>query len=155
MLTLSSPADQPGEVTDLSTLGEGIKKVAAGGYTIAALTETGALYIWGALPPLAQVRHHVFPDISRIPNYIQVDGEKDVMDVGLGEYHAIALTADGCVYVIGGNFNGQLGLGGDGPETAENWTKVDFKVRQGWEIIGVEAGERSSFIMTAKKLSED
>lgn len=151
MLTLSSPADQPGEVTDLTTLGDGIQKISAGGYNIAALTESGALYVWGALPSLTQCRHHTFPNISRIPNYIQVDGEKDVTDVSLGAYHAIALTTDECVYVIGANFNGQLGLGGDVPEAVENWTKVDFKVRQGWEITGVEAGDSSSFIMTAKK----
>lgn len=137
-------------MTDLTALGEPIKRIAAGGYNAAALTESGALYIWGTLPTKSQGLHHVFPDISRIPNYVEVDGDKDVKDIALGESHAIALTTDGCVYVVGANINGQLGLGLDISDTVDNWTRVDFPLPEGWEIATVAAGPRSSFIMTSK-----
>ncbi|KAL2680572.1 hypothetical protein Neosp_008174 [[Neocosmospora] mangrovei] len=146
----SSPADVPGLVSDLSDIGEPIKKVAAGGYTLAALTEGGGLYLWGMQSPGSQSRHQAFTDLSGIPNYVEVDGEKDVQDIALGESHAIALTTDGCVYVVGDNTNGQLGLRSDSKSPVDSWLKVPFNVPPGWDIVGVEAGPRSSFIVTAK-----
>lgn len=150
MADLHSPADVPGLVSDLSDIGEPIKMVAAGGYTLAALTEGGGLYLWGMQSPGSQSRHQAFADLSGIPNYVEVDGEKDVQDIALGESHAIALTTDGCVYVVGDNTNGQLGLGSDSKSPVESWLKVPFNSPQGWNIVGVEAGPRSSFIVTAK-----
>lgn len=145
-----SPADAPGVVLDLGDIGEPIKKVAAGGYTLAALTEGGGLYIWGMQSPGSQSRHPAFSDLSGIPNYIEVDGEKDVRDIALGESHAIALTTDGCVYVVGDNTNGQLGLGSYSEGPVDSWLELPFNAPPGWDIIGVEAGPRSSFIVTAK-----
>ncbi|KAJ4313817.1 hypothetical protein N0V84_009221 [Fusarium piperis] len=145
-----SPADVPGLVSDLSDIGEPIKKVVAGGYTLAALTEGGGLYLWGMQSPGSQSRHQAFTDLSGIPNYVEVDGEKDVQDIALGESHAIALTTDGCVYVVGDNTNGQLGLGSDSKGPVESWLKMTFTPPTDWEIVGVEAGPRSSFIVTAK-----
>lgn len=150
MADLYSPADIPGLVSDLSDIGEPIKKVAAGGYTLAALTEGGGLYLWGMQSPGSQSRHQAFADLSGIPNYVEVDGEKDVQDIALGESHAIALTTDGCVYVVGDNTNGQLGLGNGSKSPVESWLKVSFNRPSGWDIVGVEAGPRSSFIVTAK-----
>ncbi|WAO93162.1 Hypothetical protein NCS54_01069700 [Fusarium falciforme] len=146
----SSPADVPSLVSDLREIGEPIKKVSAGGYTLAALTEGGGLYLWGMQSPGSQSRHQAFSDLSGIPNYVEVDGEKDVQDIALGESHAIALTTDGCVYVVGDNTNGQLGLGSDSKGPVESWLKVPFNPPSGWEVVGVEAGPRSSFIVTAK-----
>ncbi|KAF4976161.1 hypothetical protein FZEAL_7139 [Fusarium zealandicum] len=149
-----SPAHVPNLVPDLNDLGEPVKKVAAGGYTVAALTEGGGLYIWGADPTGSHILHQVFPGLSGIPNYVEVDGDKDVQDIALGESHAIALTTDGCVYVVGDNTNGQLGLGKDLKDPVESWLRIDFKVPLEREIVGVEAGPRSSFIITAKANSE-
>jgi alpha-tubulin suppressor-like RCC1 family protein len=84
-----------------------------------------------------------------VPNYTEVDGGKDVVDVALGEAHAIALTTDGLVYVCGENRNGQLGLGRE-VGRAESWTIVPFLVADGYKIVGVAAGPRASFILTAK-----
>lgn len=84
-----------------------------------------------------------------MPNYTEVDGGKDVVDVALGEAHAIALTLDGLIYVIGENSNGQLGLGRE-IGRAETWTRVPFLVVDGYKIVGVAAGPRASFILTAK-----
>ncbi|KAG4254390.1 hypothetical protein FPRO04_07769 [Fusarium proliferatum] len=142
----SRPANEPGVIQDLSDLGEPIKKIAAAGYTAAALTESGGLYLWGMAPPGSQSRHNVFQDISELPNYFEVDGDKDVQDIGLGESHAIALTTDGCIYIIGDNTNGQVGHGKDAQDPISSWSKIDFTPPEGWAIIAVEAGPRSSFI---------
>ncbi|CCT74099.1 uncharacterized protein FFUJ_09878 [Fusarium fujikuroi IMI 58289] len=146
----SRPASEPGVIQDLSDLGEPIKKIAAAGYTAAALTESGGLYLWGMAPPGSQSRHNVFQDISELPNYFEVDGDKDVQDIGLGESHAIALTTDGCIYIIGDNTNGQVGHGKDVQDPISSWSKIDFTPPEGWAIIAVEAGPRSSFIVTKK-----
>lgn len=94
-------------------------------------------------------QHQVFETLSGIPNYVEVDGDKDVQDAALGESHAIALTTDGCIYVLGINTSGQLGLG-KASEGLDKWARLDFEVSQGWKVIGVEAGPRSSFIITEK-----
>lgn len=84
-----------------------------------------------------------------MPNYTEIDDGKDVVDVALGEAHAIALTADGLIYVIGENNNGQLGIG-KAIERAEEWVNVPFNAAEGSKIVGVTAGPRASFILTAK-----
>jgi regulator of chromosome condensation len=130
---------------------------------VAALTSNScSVYVWGCYPQSAgsrtleatensQIhrRGHAFPELSGIPNYTEVDGGKDVVDVAFGEAHAIALTTDGLIYVIGENKNGQLGLGRE-VQRVETWTNVLFPVANDSEIVGVAAGPRASFILTAK-----
>ena len=82
---------------------------------------------------------------------MEVDEEKDVMDVALGESHGIAITMDGDVYVVGSNTNGQLGFGKEFTGVATSWSKADFGVPPGWKSVGVEAGPKSSFILIAKE----
>jgi regulator of chromosome condensation len=83
---------------------------------------------------------------------VEVDGDKDVQDFAIGESHAIALTTDGCIYVIGDNINGQVGLGKSAKESAL-WSKINFILSPGEEVVAVEAGPRASFIVTAKTQS--
>lgn len=132
---------------------------------MAALTSNScSVYVWGSSPPSTasrtsasassgnsqtQRRGHAFQELSGVPNYTEVDGGKDVVDVALGEAHAIALTTDGLVYVCGENRNGQLGLGKE-VRRAETWTNVQFLAADGYKIVGVAAGPRASFILTAK-----
>ncbi|KAF4971741.1 hypothetical protein FSARC_1540 [Fusarium sarcochroum] len=146
----SCPPHIPSLVPDLSDLGEPVKKISANGYIIAALTEGGGLYLWGMQSPGSYNRHNAFTDLDAIPNYVEVDGDKDVQDIAVGESHAIALTTDGCVYVMGDNTNGQIGLGWDAREPVKSWSKMNFKPSPGWEVVAVEAGTKSSFIVTAK-----
>ncbi|KAF4342996.1 e3 ubiquitin ligase HERC6 [Fusarium beomiforme] len=146
----SSPANEPGIIQYISDLNEPIKKIDAGGYTVAALTKSGGLYLWGMVTPGSQSRHNAFPDVSELPNYFEVDGDEDVQDIGIGESHAIALTTDGCIYVLGANTNGQIGLGKKKKDPVVSWSKLDFTPPQGWKVTAVEAGPRSSFIVTEK-----
>lgn len=84
-----------------------------------------------------------------MPNYIEVDGGKDVQEVALGESHALVLTTDGCVYALGDNHNGQLGLGTEFRGMAEDWVNIGFIASDGQQVVSIGAGPRSSFIITA------
>ncbi|KAF4585822.1 regulator of chromosome condensation (RCC1)-like protein [Ophiocordyceps camponoti-floridani] len=150
-VTEDSPANLPGIVTDLSGLGEPMKHISASGYTLAALTESGAMYVWGLPSRGLQRRSGAFPDLGRVPNYVEIDDGKDVLDMAVGDSHALALTIDGHIYVIGGNDNGQLGLGESDADGRQSWTRSAFQPPSGQRVIAVAAGPRSSFILTASE----
>ncbi|UKZ78377.1 hypothetical protein TrVFT333_006114 [Trichoderma virens FT-333] len=156
------PPEVPGPVPDLheiASANDPVKCVTAGGSVVAALTTSGSVYVWGSstssTAPKASDssrrhrRGHAFEQLSGIPNYTEIDNGKDVEDVALGESHAIALTADGLIYVIGENNNGQLGIG-NAIERTGTWINVPFKAARGSKIVGVAAGPRASFILTGK-----
>ncbi|PFH58991.1 hypothetical protein XA68_12943 [Ophiocordyceps unilateralis] len=144
-----SPATEPGIVTDLADLGEPVKHVSASGYTLAALTESGAMYVWGLPSKGLQRRPGAFSNLGRVPNYVEIDNGKDVLDMAVGDSHALALTTDGFIYVIGGNDNGQLGLGKPDTSGLQSWTKSAFQPPSGHKAVAVAAGPRSSFILSA------
>ncbi|KAL7954151.1 regulator of chromosome condensation 1/beta-lactamase-inhibitor protein II [Trichoderma compactum] len=156
------PSETPGPVPDLHEIASAddpVQRVTAGGTAVAALTTSGSVYVWGSSTSSTaskasgsshhQRRGHAFPQLSGMPNYTEIDDGKDVVDVALGESHAIALTADGLIYVIGENNNGQLGIDKT-IERAEEWVNVPFNAADGSKIVGVAAGPRTSFILTAK-----
>ncbi|PHH90282.1 hypothetical protein CDD83_4083 [Cordyceps sp. RAO-2017] len=149
--TAESPADEPGAVLDLADLGEPIMQVSAAGYTLAALTESGAVYLWGRPPHGTHRRRQALLTLNRVPNYVEIDGGKDVQDVAVGDSHVIALTTDGSIFVLGDNTNGQLGLGKNGIGEVQSWTKAPFHLPDGHEAVAVAAGPRSSFILTAAR----
>ncbi|KAI1117454.1 regulator of chromosome condensation 1/beta-lactamase-inhibitor protein II [Nemania sp. NC0429] len=140
-ITASSPADRPGLVEDLEDLPTGkIEKIAAGGYTVLALTEGYDLYAWGGHP----ARPPILGTLSGSPSPVDVE-ENDILDFSVGEAHIIVLNTGGDVYIIGDNTNGQLGLPA---ERAATWEKVPLSTAEVGAIIGVKAGHRSSFIVT-------
>ncbi|RDA89862.1 hypothetical protein CP533_0406 [Ophiocordyceps camponoti-saundersi (nom. inval.)] len=148
-VTEHSPATEPAIVTDLSDLGEPLKHVSASGYTLAALTESGAMYVWGLPPRGLKGRSGTFSSLDRVPNYVEIGHDKDVQDMAVGDSHALALTTDGSIYVTGGNGNGQLGLGKPAQDELESWIDIAFQPPSGHRAIAVAAGPRSSFILTA------
>lgn len=116
---------------------------------MAALTESGSIYIWGTPSAGTHRRTQAFSELLDIPNYVEIDDGKDVQDVAIGDSHAIALTTDGCLYVIGENSNGQLGLGHDTLRT-ESWTRLAFEPELDCKVAGVAAGPMSSFIVVSR-----
>jgi regulator of chromosome condensation len=131
---------RPGIVEDLEDLPTGkIRKIAAGGYVLLALTEGNDLYGWGGHPG----RPALVEGISGIPSPIMVE-EKDILDCGVGESHIIVLTTDKDVYVAGKNNNGQLGIEAN---EAPSWTKAELLSARQQDIVAVETGPRSSFVL--------
>ena len=144
------PAERPHIVEDLPDPTDKICKVVAGGYTVGALTEEGHLYAWGMQTPgHAASEKQAIAGLSAVPNYqsIPEEGEdEDVADASFGDYHALALTKEGNVYVIGSNKNGQLGLGWDRKHRAECWEKVDLDLGE-YRVKEVVAGPQTSFLI--------
>ncbi|KAH9825791.1 guanyl-nucleotide exchange factor [Teratosphaeria destructans] len=135
-----SPADQPGIIEVLQGLR--ITKLASGGWTSAALSEDGALYLWGA----ASMPGHKDAGIKCLREadagemvLVEIPGDDgepaDVLDVAVGEGHVAVVTAHAGgnrLYVVGQNRNGQLGLGSD-QAFLEDWVEVD--VMRGLERV--------------------
>lgn len=161
-----TPAEQPGRVTSLDDLPTGpIIKLAAGGHVLAAVTSGHDLYCWGGYPG----RKPVLPEgVTGEPAPIVIstlrngnDEEADIVDVGMGDGHMIVLAADGTVFVIGSNANGQLGLGRDSNDNKTLHTSED-KTPPAWatvtelppgQVTSVYAGPRSSFVVVTEKNS--
>lgn len=155
-----TPAEQPGRVTSLDDLPTGpIVKLAAGGHVLAAVTSDHDLYCWGGYPG----RKAVLPEsVTGEPTPIVIstsrDGngeEADIVDIGMGDGHMIVLAADGTVFVIGSNANGQLGLGRENNDNETLQTSGD-KTPPAWTTVttlppgkatSVYAGPRSSFVV--------
>ncbi|KEY72721.1 hypothetical protein S7711_02509 [Stachybotrys chartarum IBT 7711] len=131
-----SPASKPCKVLDLASLDEPIKMISAGGLTAAAITESGSLYVWGMASSGTHRRQQAFDSLNGTPNYIEVDDGKDVEAVAVGDSHAV------------------LALGRDRGESVRTWTDVGFEAPDGQKVIGVAAGPRSSFILTALETSQ-
>ncbi|KAI1418257.1 RCC1/BLIP-II [Hypoxylon sp. FL1857] len=144
-VTHSSPAEKPGLVEELEDLPTGkITKICAAGYLAFALTEGNDLYAWGGHPG----RPAILEDLSDSPTPVVVE-ESDIMDCGVGESHIIVLGSEYEVYVIGNNSNGQLGLP---VNEAKSWTRVSLHLEEGQVVCGVEAGKRTSFILTKHQI---
>ncbi|KAL8281868.1 hypothetical protein RB597_009539 [Gaeumannomyces tritici] len=153
-VTNSQCSQTPALVTDLEDLPTGkIKRIAAGGYLLAALTTGGDLYCWGGHPGRKAIIGDSSEDMLSGPVPVVVDEDADVTDVAVGESHLIVLTDRADVFVIGENSNGQLGLGKDRSVSARSWTRVELPqpLPQVREIVGVAAGPRCSFIKRRSK----
>ncbi|KAH8888300.1 RCC1/BLIP-II [Thozetella sp. PMI_491] len=143
-VTDAAPATKPREVTDLRDLPTGpVAKLAACGYLLTAITTGNDMYAWGGHPG----RRAIVEGVSERPGPVLID-ERDIVDVGVGDSHLIALTVDGQVFVVGDNKNGQLGLAA---ESAPSWTEIKLELGEKQHITGVMAGPKNSFIIVGTK----
>ncbi|PHH55388.1 Regulator of chromosome condensation [Ceratocystis fimbriata CBS 114723] len=119
-----------------------IKKVDAGGYTLAALTEGGDVYSWGGRPG----QKPYIEDLWAEP--MPLDLDSDVLDIALGNSHIVILTTAGEVMGRGCNRNGQLGRKPDDSMWLDDWTKLDIGLNASEKPISVNAGPYTSFVVT-------
>ncbi|KAI6381074.1 hypothetical protein MCOR25_001372 [Pyricularia grisea] len=146
VVSAESPASLPGRVTDLDDLPTGkIIKIAAGGYTLAAITSGFDLYCWGGHPGRKQMIEGVSPSVGPVP--VVVEDESDVVDVAVGDSHAIVLTDKGDVFVTGENTNGQLGVRDSHTQSNGVWIKVCLHLESECPTR-VAAGPKTSFVTT-------
>jgi len=160
--TTTTPAQQPGLVTGIG--GVPMKKIASGGWMTGAVSRDGDLYVWGRQPPGVDEGNRIgcLPGASRTTNMsaeeesedgevalVDVDGGVDVVDVGVGAGHILALTRDGRIFGVGDNSNGQVGIGeGRGRRFCENWLEVPMGFEQEKKVIvRVDCGYWSSFVL--------
>lgn len=122
----ASPAAKPGIVEALGGLKIG--KIAACGWICAAMSEDGALYVWGTTSPGGNAKINALKaedggDVVLVTiSGGSSDEPLDVLDVGIGDDHIAVVVEGHRLFVVGDNSNGQLGLGND--VSLEDWQEV-------------------------------
>ncbi|WP_148223911.1 RCC1 domain-containing protein [Spirochaeta thermophila] len=115
---------------------EGVVKIAACAMHSFVIKEDGSLWVGGW-------EEDTDFGVEPAMNWKEGMGWKKVMegvvDVATGESHALALKADGSVWVVGTNFAGQLGVG------ERRWREEWTKVMEGAKAVG--AGKWHSFVI--------
>jgi hypothetical protein len=124
------PADKPGVVEALGGLKIASIQCGPGvGWLASALSEDGALYLWGTPTPGEDVvidcLNEAGPgEVALVEILSEIDAEPvDVVSAGVGRNHVAVVTDAGHLFVVGDNGNGQLGLGRD-QFFVEDWTRV-------------------------------
>ena len=148
--TLESQAQEPHVIPFLG--GIKIRKIASAGWIAAALSHDRDLYVWGGRRgdtdrlgclPLAE-------EEEELVRLVDIDGGIDVLDVGVGAEHIIALTEMGEVWATGTNTHGQLGI--DNGKFQQEWLKVDAAAKAHRLISSVGCGHWSSWIVTSSNV---
>lgn len=124
------PADKPGIVDALGGLKIASIQCGPGvGWLASALSEDGALYLWGTPMPGEDGAIRCLSDagpgevalveIIPEPNVEPVD----IISAAVGRNHVSVVTDDGHLFAVGDNGNGQLGMTKERP-FVEDWTRV-------------------------------
>lgn len=142
--TVSSSADSPCAIQSLG--GIPIAKIAAGGWVGAAVSEDRDLYIWGGRAG-EERRMHALPKLSddETVRLVDINGGVDILEVGVGSGHMIALTADGEVWAAGDGACGQLGTGERRFE--DDWVKVRGEWEGKGKVVGLGCGVWCSWVV--------
>ena len=146
----ANPAEAPSPISFLG--GISIDKIAAGGWIGAAVSEDRDLYVWGGQAGAAK-RINALPKFSagEEVRLVDINGGVDVVDVGVGSEHIIALTGDGEVWVTGEGDCGQLGTGATNFE--EDWVRVRGDWEANGRVVGVGGGVWCSWVLVDSRTS--
>lgn len=124
------PADKPGVVEALGGLKIASVQCGPGvGWLASALSEDGALYLWGSTTPgeegaIACLQKAGPGEVALVEVTPSPGAEPaDIISAGVGRNHVAVVTDAGHLYVVGDNGSGQLGLGKEVP-FQEGWTRV-------------------------------
>ena len=142
--TVAHTADSPCAIPFLG--GILASKIAVGGWIGAAVSDDRDLYIWGGRAG-EERRMHALPKSSddEVVRLVDIDGGVDIVDVGVGSGHVMALTAAGEVWASGDGQYGQLGIGEKKFE--ENWIKVRGEWEGTGKVVGLGCGVWSSWVV--------
>lgn len=95
----------PTQITDINN----VIAVSPGGFHVLALKQDGSVWAWGA-NRTGQLGQGTDTDVP-VVNPVRVKGLSKIVSIAAGNGHSLALRSDGTVWVWGGNWVGQLGLG--------------------------------------------
>lgn len=142
--TATHPADSPCAIPFLG--GVPIRKIAVGGWIGAAVSEDQDLYIWGGRAG-EEKRISALPKASddETVRLVDINGGVDIVDVGVGSGHVIALTAEGEVWAAGDGECGQLGTGERRFE--EDWVRVRGEWEGEGKVVGLGCGVWCSWVV--------
>ena len=117
--------------------GRVVKKIAAGHSHAAAITEDGALFMWGS---------GEFLEPQLFPNLLHTE----VVDIACGENYTVALTKDGELYTLGKGKTGVLGLAS--LKKANEPTRVEGL--KGEKVVSISAGWKHFACLTEEVVSK-
>lgn len=142
--SVSNSADSPCPIPFLG--GIPIRKIAVGGWIGAALSQDRDLYIWGGRAG-EEKRINALPKLSgdETVRLVDINGGVDILDVGVGSGHVIALTAEGEVWAAGQGECGQLGTGERRFE--EDWVRVRGEWEGERKVVGLGCGVWCSWVL--------
>lgn len=146
------PADKPGLVDALGGLK--ILRIQCGpgaGWLASALSEDGALYLWGTTTPgedegsINCLEEAGAGEVALVDILAGPDAEPaDIIGACVGRNHVAVVTDAGQLYMVGDNSNGQLGLPSD-QSFVGDWTQV-HSLRN---VQRVYAGPKATFAIMA------
>ncbi|KAM0719533.1 hypothetical protein Q7P37_003663 [Cladosporium fusiforme] len=142
------PADKPGLVDALGGLKIASVQCGPGvGWMASALSEDGALYLWGTTMPgdetggIKCLQDAGAGEVALVDIVTEHGSEPtDIVSIGIGRNHIAVVTDAGELFVAGDNSNGQLGLGKE-QSFVEDWAQVPFP----GTLQGVIAAPKATF----------
>ncbi|KAM7154492.1 putative E3 ubiquitin-protein ligase HERC3 isoform 1-T1 [Molossus nigricans] len=121
-----------------------IVHVACGESHSLALSDRGQLFSWGAGSD-GQLGLMTTEDSVTVPRLIQKLNQQTILQVSCGNWHCLALAADGQFFTWGKNSHGQLGLGKEFPSQA---SPQRVRSLEGIPLAQVAAGGAHSFALS-------
>ncbi|XP_073897447.1 probable E3 ubiquitin-protein ligase HERC3 isoform X3 [Castor canadensis] len=118
--------------------------VACGESHSLALSDQGQLFSWGAGSD-GQLGLMTTEDSVAVPRLIQKLNQQTILQVSCGNWHCLALAADGQFFTWGKNSHGQLGLGKEFPSQA---SPQRVRSLEGIPLAQVAAGGAHSFALS-------
>ncbi|MBZ3878358.1 putative E3 ubiquitin-protein ligase HERC3 [Sciurus carolinensis] len=118
--------------------------VACGESHSLALSDRGQLFSWGAGSD-GQLGLMTTEDSVAVPRLIQKLNQQTILQVSCGNWHCLALAADGQFFTWGKNSHGQLGLGKEFPSQA---SPQRVRSLEGIPLAQVVAGGAHSFALS-------
>ncbi|XP_053460972.1 probable E3 ubiquitin-protein ligase HERC3 isoform X2 [Nycticebus coucang] len=118
--------------------------VACGESHSLALSDRGQLFSWGAGSD-GQLGLTTTEESVAVPRLIQKLNQQTILQVSCGNWHCLALAADGQFFTWGKNSHGQLGLGKEFPSQA---SPQRVRSLEGIPLAQVAAGGAHSFALS-------
>uniref|UniRef100_A0A8C4JDQ7 HECT-type E3 ubiquitin transferase n=1 Tax=Dromaius novaehollandiae TaxID=8790 RepID=A0A8C4JDQ7_DRONO len=137
-----SEGSKPEQIGALA--GQHIVHVACGESHSVALSDQGQLFSWGAGSD-GQLGLTTIEDAVTVPRLIKKLNQQTILQVSCGNWHCLALAADGQFFTWGQNSYGQLGLGKECPSQA---SPQRVKSLDGIPLAQVAAGGAHSFALS-------
>ncbi|KAI9680027.1 MAG: hypothetical protein M1817_005043 [Caeruleum heppii] len=137
----------------------GIRKIVAGDWMAAAVTEEQDLYLWGetGTPCLDDLRINDLPRHFRVAHEgvevrkVEVGNGAKIADVAIGTGHVVVLTVDGRLFAAGDGVCGELGIGPRvfslPEEYAQDWIELAFETPLDKRLCGVFCGPSNTFAL--------
>uniref|UniRef100_A0A8B9BS88 HECT and RLD domain containing E3 ubiquitin protein ligase 3 n=1 Tax=Anser brachyrhynchus TaxID=132585 RepID=A0A8B9BS88_9AVES len=137
-----SEGSKPEQIGALA--GQHIVHVACGESHSVALSDQGQLFSWGAGSD-GQLGLTTIEEAVTVPRLIKKLNQQTILQVSCGNWHCLALAADGQFFTWGQNSYGQLGLGKECPSQA---SPQRVKSLDGIPLAQVAAGGAHSFALS-------